>query len=227
MHFLIQPKTLPLDGDSSLRMQKNKWWVMDSSAVHVLPNIQFYRLPEKPPLINSDWSYVVLKILNPNGAECQLDVSLSVPQFFRNCVDLGQNSFFRFDSECFRVVTSLASPSNLSKLSSNSGQHGIPNEKVTILLDSFEEENLKEEIDENEIEKKLSRGTESPNTDGDEPEWKIVTKGNVAFVSIPIRRYIIAKEEVPQQSDGTILVPLEFNWVMQDVVLPVYLLLKV
>lgn len=228
MHFLIQPKTLPLDGDSSLRMQKNKWWVMDSSAVHVLPNIQFYRLPEKLQLIHGDWSYVVLKILNPNGAECQLDVSLSAQaQFFRNCVDLGQNSFFRFDSECFRVVTSLTSPSNLTKLSSNSGQHGIPSEKVTILLDSFEEENLKEEIDENEIEKKLSRSSELSNAGSDDPEWKIVTKGNVAFVSIPIRRYSRVKEEVSQQSDGTILVPLEFNWVMQDVVLPVHLLLQV
>jgi hypothetical protein len=45
MNILVQPKTLPLEGDSSLKVQRGKWWVKDASAIHDVPFVSVVQLP--------------------------------------------------------------------------------------------------------------------------------------------------------------------------------------
>ncbi|KAL7432005.1 hypothetical protein ACHAXH_002128 [Discostella pseudostelligera] len=42
--ILMKPKQNPLDGDTSLRSGHGQWWMKDSSAVHVVPNVQLQRV---------------------------------------------------------------------------------------------------------------------------------------------------------------------------------------
>jgi hypothetical protein len=39
LSILVQPKTLPLEGDSSQKLQRGKWWMKDSSAINEFPRI--------------------------------------------------------------------------------------------------------------------------------------------------------------------------------------------
>lgn len=45
MNILIQPKANPLEGDSSMRIQRGKWWMKDASAIHELPTITILKYP--------------------------------------------------------------------------------------------------------------------------------------------------------------------------------------
>ena len=45
MSIIAQPKTFPLEGDSSLKIQRGKWWVKDSSAIHEVPRLVITKLP--------------------------------------------------------------------------------------------------------------------------------------------------------------------------------------
>ena len=67
MNILIQQRLLPLDGDSSMKLNKGKWWLKDSSAVHVLPFLQILKLSK-----SSSEAYLILKITNPNESQAKL-----------------------------------------------------------------------------------------------------------------------------------------------------------
>ena len=45
LNILIQPKVLPLEGDSSLKMYRGKWWVKDGSAIRTVPSVTIVGLP--------------------------------------------------------------------------------------------------------------------------------------------------------------------------------------
>mmetsp|Transcript_23428 Transcript_23428/g.39740 ORF Transcript_23428/g.39740 Transcript_23428/m.39740 type:complete len:519 (-) Transcript_23428:2710-4266(-) len=45
MSILIQPKTFPLEGDSSHKLHQGKWFLKDSSACHHLPRVLITKLP--------------------------------------------------------------------------------------------------------------------------------------------------------------------------------------
>lgn len=73
MNILVQPKHLPLEGDSSLKLQKGKWWTKDSSAVQELPFISVVKLPERQALVDkTSPSYVELCITNPKMTEVRV-----------------------------------------------------------------------------------------------------------------------------------------------------------
>lgn len=65
MSILVQPKTFPLEGDSSLKIQRGKWWVKDSSAVHVVPRIVIKKLPDFQALLRGEEQYLCVEISNP------------------------------------------------------------------------------------------------------------------------------------------------------------------
>eukprot|EP00602_Paraphysomonas_sp_CaronLab_P013598 CAMPEP_0185040034 /NCGR_PEP_ID=MMETSP1103-20130426/37629_1 /TAXON_ID=36769 /ORGANISM="Paraphysomonas bandaiensis, Strain Caron Lab Isolate" /LENGTH=298 /DNA_ID=CAMNT_0027579163 /DNA_START=136 /DNA_END=1029 /DNA_ORIENTATION=- len=43
MNILVQPKTFPLEGDSSHKLQQGKWWTKDASAIHEVPKLSVVR----------------------------------------------------------------------------------------------------------------------------------------------------------------------------------------
>lgn len=70
MNILVQPKTLPLEGDSSLKLQKGKWWVKDASAVHEVPFVSILSLPTATELTDGQTHCAVqLSITNPKMSE--------------------------------------------------------------------------------------------------------------------------------------------------------------
>jgi hypothetical protein len=46
LSILVQPKPFPLEGDSSLKIQRGKWWTKDSSIIHDIPSFVIHRLPK-------------------------------------------------------------------------------------------------------------------------------------------------------------------------------------
>ena len=63
MSIIAQPKTFPLEGDSSLKIQRGKWWVKDSSAIHEVPRLVITKLPLGGK--NEDEGVLHLELTNP------------------------------------------------------------------------------------------------------------------------------------------------------------------
>jgi hypothetical protein len=65
MSILIQPKVFPLEGDSSQKVQRGKWWVKDASAVHEIPSVYITRLPNPQTLLGGEVDVLQLSFSNP------------------------------------------------------------------------------------------------------------------------------------------------------------------
>jgi hypothetical protein len=81
MNILVQPKTLPLEGDSSLKLQKGKWWVKDSSAVHELPFLSLLALPSREQLLGGpggdhEPASITISLTNPKISDVTVTVSV-------------------------------------------------------------------------------------------------------------------------------------------------------
>lgn len=50
-NILVQQKPLPLEGDSSMKVYRGKWWVKDNSAIHFVPSLLLTRLPSAQDLL--------------------------------------------------------------------------------------------------------------------------------------------------------------------------------
>lgn len=60
LSILVQPKTFPLEGDSSQKLQQGKWWVKDASAIHMIPRLAITKLPT----FGKEGSYLHLTVTN-------------------------------------------------------------------------------------------------------------------------------------------------------------------
>ena len=69
MNILIQPKSFPLEGDSSLKIQRGKWWPKDSSAILQLPSVSILHLPDLQTLLRGRGSELLLRLTNPKETE--------------------------------------------------------------------------------------------------------------------------------------------------------------
>ena len=69
LSILVQPKLFPLEGDSSQKVFKGKWWVKDSSAIHEIPSIYIIRLP------STSFNRINLRIENLKEVACNLTFS--------------------------------------------------------------------------------------------------------------------------------------------------------
>lgn len=114
MSILVQPKAAPLEGDSSLRIQRGKWWIKDSAAVHELPNVtikdypdiscdisggkillrgllQFYLVNPKDTPISVKFTFIA-----PFGLKTMklliVDNNEKEPQTLRNCINISVSS---------------------------------------------------------------------------------------------------------------------------------------
>lgn len=69
LSILVQPKLFPLEGDSSQKVFKGKWWVKDSSAIHEIPSIFIIKLP------STSFHRINLRIENPKEVACIVTLS--------------------------------------------------------------------------------------------------------------------------------------------------------
>ena len=75
LSIVLQPKTFPLEGDSSHKLQKGKWWVKNSCAAVEIPSIIIRKLPDNTALRKGMSGYLHLLIENPR--ESSITVRLS------------------------------------------------------------------------------------------------------------------------------------------------------
>ena len=77
MSILVQPKLFPLEGDSSQKLQRGKWFVKDSSATHEVPSIIITKLPNLQVVSEQQdqVSYLYLTITNPKDYKVRVKIS--------------------------------------------------------------------------------------------------------------------------------------------------------
>lgn len=189
MNILIQPKPSPLDGDSSMRVQKGKWWVKDSSAIHEIPFISVIKLPSMSDLREGKWSFVVLRAVNSQEQEGKLVIgsqgnSSKTSYYMIN--DLGKTEYV---SSTFQSLKSSEVV-----------------EEMEIRLEAYEDELLKDETEAGETALDLAAfirdNTGLDAAAGEELAWKSQSAGNQAVVAIPIQLAQVVE---------TSLSTLEFN----------------
>jgi len=79
MSIIAQPKTFPLEGDSSLKIQRGKWWIKDSSAIHVVPRLVVIKLPDGEVLKRGGVTFLHLELSNPRDTPLPLTLSAAQP----------------------------------------------------------------------------------------------------------------------------------------------------
>ena len=72
LSIVLQPKTFPLEGDSSHKLQKGKWWVKNSCAAVEIPSIIIRKLPDVSALRKGMAGYLHLLIENPRESPITL-----------------------------------------------------------------------------------------------------------------------------------------------------------
>jgi hypothetical protein len=75
MSILAQPKLFPLEGDSSQKLQRGKWFVKDSSAVHEVPGIVIIKLPDCQAIREQELAFIHLTITNPKDTSLRVTLS--------------------------------------------------------------------------------------------------------------------------------------------------------
>jgi len=123
MSILVQPKSFPLEGDSSLKIQRGKWWVKDSSAVHEVPAIVVTKLPVFNGFAESGnsgggartdkdlniYSVLHLKVTNPKDTDIQIALSLEGDRSRSESKD-GEVESFENSSGAAATMQSISDP---------------------------------------------------------------------------------------------------------------------
>jgi hypothetical protein len=186
MSILIQPKSFPLEGDSSHSLHKGKWWTKDSSAVHEIPQVML--LGAK----NLLWSSLL------NGELAFLHLSISNYKVNDIFISLNQSTL----SECTSTMlpSSPMTPADEGEenLSDPSEPHppfafscaslltpteATPNSLHQVRLSAYEDELLRDEAED----RNLPEYAPEYNPPESLLQWGISIQHNVAKVCIPIQ----------------------------------------
>ena len=211
LSILLQPKTMPLEGDSSQKLQRGKWWMKDASAVHIVPRIILRKIPTCADILNIQAScaqlgWIHITITNPQETAVTIELTNIQPQ------QSGQDLLCRYpavdevEEEVFHVSLSCPSP--------------------PIEIGCYEDELLLEDDDE-----VVSSTTENVGTgkgDGTNQGWKISVRHNVAYVSMPIESGSTQGESTRTQKIATLTFSLtaknsedgEITQIYSQVILP-------
>jgi hypothetical protein len=117
--ILMKTKQNPLDGDTSLRSGHGQWWMKDSSAVHVVPNVQLYRvgmdatshkyaaiLKVKNPTLNM----IQLRLVGPSSCETMNLSYLHDPNELQNILVNPFTETYVQGRVCSSIATASISP---------------------------------------------------------------------------------------------------------------------
>lgn len=208
MNILIQPKNLPLEGDSSLKLQKGKWWMKDSSAVQELPFISVARLPERQALVDKAVPcFVELCITNPKMADVLVVLSSRNTIGAECCEALPYLQYGRLGSSKLVHVVSTLAP--LPCLSLSPPEEGDEKASLAIRIGGFEDELLKDVDDAGGAPPHHQPPVDADPADGgdsgpsiaptaaqglQQPRWTHRVIHNKAYVKIPVEvsRYVVS-----------------------------------
>ena len=189
MSILAQPKLFPLEGDSSQKLQRGKWFVKDSSAVHEVPGIVIIQLPDCQAIRRQELAFVHLTITNPKDTPLKVTVSSnSVSSNLQN-----QTSRRRpFSCGFGNLVTSKA-------------------EDITFELGAFEDELLRDDDDDGVDDSSTNslKSVKSTSVEQSKKGWSCSVVHNVAHLIISVR---IVTDDVAVKEDSkgsnALLLPL-------------------
>lgn len=196
MNILMQPKTLPLEGDSSLKLQKGKWWVKDSSAIHELPFVSLLSVPSQEDLRQpGSVCTVALCLMNPKMS----DVTVS---FRADTLSPASANYMAYRSGGGGAQWVRASDRvSLGVSKCLRAGTGIGSDVLDITIGAFEDELLKDASSEEEPVEESTTGGAEGNTsvssadggaatggDGFVPHWTYRVVHNKAYIIIPVFR---------------------------------------
>lgn len=216
MSILVQPKVFPLDGDSSMRLQKGKWWVKDSSAVHELPFVSITKVPSRKLLSRGEYSAIEISITNPREAYVAVSFSSvdnennELPSTYDSATECLPELYpwvQQQQQQQFPVVNRLSySPLLSTKASSASLVDAATAAAVTDTsgcdgtgtmppqLPSHKENELcviiepyEDELLRDEVPNSKQTRAIVADSEGSDPAWSVRHEHNTAFFSIPLK----------------------------------------
>lgn len=197
MNILIQSKLLPLEGDSSLKLNKGKWWVKDSSAIHFLPLIQLLSVRLEP---EANQSYFICKVTNLYESEGKLNLS-----------------FVDRDNDSARGVKQVIDGNFQSFEIQNYWCLSSSVEYLPLELEPYEDELLKDDSEDYDLFKIITDLKSSTQ------EYQVISRGNTAFLRIPIvSKFCESTERLTLKAP----ILFSFQWSSQSVALGVNALIE-
>lgn len=185
MNILMQPKTLPLEGDSSLKLQKGKWWVKDSSAVQDLPFVSIVAFPTCADLQQRSAPCILaLCLTNPKASDIAVSfradtVNPGAVDYMRYCSGTGESLWVRngdHNHMCLQVSRELCT-------------EGEDAGALDIVIGAFEDELLKDASEHVTVRESTAQEKQhvaaSP-SDTSTQQWAYRVVHNKAYVYIPV-----------------------------------------
>lgn len=177
LNLLIQPKPLPLEGDSSMLQNRGKWFVKDASAVHVLPSIIITRLPKLAQLLRGERSLLQFMVLNPRS-----DSSMNLT------FQLGQHSLKQGGiTHESAIVTDYFDVIQINTL------FGDSSSSFTVSLEPYEDELLRDEDSDERAAVSAAGGSDSGASVLE--AWQAFVSHDTATIFAPI--FLQSREMVP------------------------------
>ncbi len=163
MNILVQSKQSPLDGDTSMKLQKGKWWIKDSSAIHDVPFLSVIRV-ERQSDNCSNW-FIDLRITNPRDSEVNISIRPNPfnEDFYFYCDDIGN---FQWNSAAAEVLSPAPRAGT---------------DDFNIVLRGYEDELLRDDgilMDKPKMDDFFGRSYSM--------EWLHFTEGNKGYIRIPL-----------------------------------------
>lgn len=215
MNILLQPKIFPLEGDSSLKIQKGKWWVKDSSAIHEVPFYTVKKLPKVADFKKGP-AYLEVAVFNPKDVDLKITFSIEAEIYGDELDGNVHDEYMQLEyPDVFGTLGSkspnptreleIASPPNAAfgeanyiSLTINAYEDELLMDedkevsRVKIVKSNSVEMNEKEEIYNtdlnNSVEESIeSAAKEAENMGGNEPFWTATVDRNVALFKIPVK----------------------------------------
>lgn len=202
IHLVCVYVALPLEGDSSMKVYRGKWWVKDSSAVQFVPLVAITRLPTGGAFHDSVNSMKVdgqtnrleLTITNPRDVPMLVSLKPGSKKNIRmnssGCERSSHAPFFSpttflepFPVQC--VSESAATSSGSSAASVTLSESG---DALDMPLGAYEDELLRDDDDDMDEEQAVQAAfhAQESSASSEHTPWLTFSKHNYCRVSIPI-----------------------------------------
>lgn len=192
-NILAQHKPLPLEGDSSMKVYRGKWWVKDSSAIHFVPSLLLTRLPSAQELLNlpnlpNISPTKVSRSISYSG--CRLEFTLSNPRDTAMTVSI--QAVKSFDTDHIDTKEPTFTPFHCATVPLSAMGESTDAPTVTVSLAAYEDELLREVEDDEDDETVISKIFETQISDKKEistaeSTWLTASLHNTCRVSIPLQ----------------------------------------
>lgn len=173
MSILVQPKLFPLEGDSSQKLQRGKWFVKDSSATHEILSITITKLPDLQVINGQQVAYFCLTITNPKDYTVRVKIAKGgYPSICTSIISSVPDSTVRRPFSCATCALQLNST-----------------EEITFDLGAFEDELLRDDDDDDVDDKSFIslKSSENAVKELSTRGWSCSVSHNVALLVVGVK----------------------------------------